>query len=372
LKQQPKQARWIAAAGLWVLAPLCLAGCAATDSGKAGDGFQTLNGTVNAPKQSWTDKLAAPFRGSGDITDNRTATANDGDALSLSKKPNKKNPDLIVAMAQMHERAGLVDDAEKEYQRALRLAPKHLGALIGYAHLQDRRNKLEEASELYQRAVAAHPKEAAAYNDLGLCYHRQGKLSEAQATLSKAIELAPDRKLYRNNLAGVMVERGQFDVALSQLSAAHGAAAGHYNLGYLLAKKGETQRAIGHFQQAATLDPSLTAAQQWVAKLSAPANGPMLTANQGIAATVESTSSLPSANNSVSYTGPRYPQFSASATTDENLGVPPQPAEVSAAGYRPPGNGWASPPAAVRYPAGSTSNYSGTASLPPTPEQMRQ
>ena len=50
-------------------------------------------------------------------------TANDGDQLSLSKKPNKKNPDLIVAIAQMQERSGKLEAAEKQYQKALKIQP---------------------------------------------------------------------------------------------------------------------------------------------------------------------------------------------------------------------------------------------------------
>lgn len=368
MKQPTYQASWIVAVALGALAPCLLAGCAATDGKKSGDGLQALSGNTAEPKQSWTAKLTAPFK--ADANGNRTATANDNDALSLSKQPNKKNPDLIVAMAQMQERAGKIELAEKEYQRALKIAPKHLGALLGYAHLHDRRNKMDEATKLYQRAVAAHPDEAAVHNDLGLCYHRRGMLPEAQASLSKAIELAPDRKLYRNNLASVLVERGQYDVALSQMTAAHGAAAGHYNMGYLMSKKGDNQRALAHFQQAAAIDPTLKAAQQWVAKLSAPgsATGPMLTGPTSTAPGLDATSSIPQGMSA----GPRYPEFSSPASTTGQLGVPPKPADIGTAAFNKPTNIWSSPPAAVRYPNQTTSAYQGTAALPPTPEQMRQ
>ena len=46
---------------------------------------------------------------------------------------------------------------------------------------------------------------------------------------------------------------------------------GHYNLAYLLEQKADHKAALTHFQVAAQKDPSLLAAQQWVARLSTPA-----------------------------------------------------------------------------------------------------
>ena len=368
MERHARKAVWWKAVGPWLLTPLVFAGCATTDSQKSGDGFQSLGSSSATPEPTWTEKLTAPFKASSGAVagsmNNRQATANDSDALSISTKTDKKNPDLIVAVAQMHERSGKLDEAAQQYQKALKLKPKHLGALVGYAHLQDRRNKLEEATKLYGKAIAAHPTEAAVHNDLGLCYHRRGMLKESQASLVKAVELAPDRKLYRNNLATVYVEQGQVDLALGELTAAHGQAAGHYNLGYLLAKKGDPARALGHFKQATAYDPTMQAAQQWVAKLSppAPANGP------SIAAPVLQSETAPRV-------AQRYPVIKMETETDAQLPIPPQPENTirypqtltpSSNSQNAVSNPWAAPPAAVRYPD-QQSGYSGNAAVPPTP-----
>lgn len=347
----------------WLLAPLWLVGCASTDAKKSGDGFGAF-GQSTSSEPSWSEKLAAPFKGAAG--GNRTATANDNDALSLSKPPNKKNPDLIVAIAQMHERAGKLDEAESQYKKALKLQPKHLGALMGYAHLQDRRNKLDAAAKLYHTAITAHPKEAAPQNDLGLCYHRRGMLPESQAALTKAVELAPDKKLYRNNLATVLVEQGQMDAALAQLTAAHGQAAGHYNLGYLLAKKGDRSRALGQFQQAATLDPTLAAAQQWVAKLSPSTNdaGPKL-AGPSIATPV------PSVAQRIETVREPAPNVDIALPPEPGVGPRYLRSNPDTTGQQGSTDRWTAPPAAVRYPNQQTSGYTGTAALPPTPDQLR-
>jgi Flp pilus assembly protein TadD len=349
-----------------LLAALSLSGCATTDSAKTGDGFHSLNQST-ASESSWTDKLTAPFKKSANAVassqDNRAATANDSDALSLSKKPDKKNPDLRVALAQMHEQAGNFDKAEVEYKKALKLEPKHLNGLMGYAHLQDRRNKLDDAIKLYQKAIAAHPNEAGVYNDLGLCMHRHGKLTEASMALHKAVALAPERKLYRNNLATLMVEQGQYDGAIEQLATAHGQAAAHYNLGYLLTKKGNSELALQHFRQAATLDPSLTAARQWVAKLSpAPTYQPQ-----------PGPPSFPATAPAIAQRD--QPVQQPAAASQQVLPLPPQPG--SGPSYLQSGasgvaaNDFSGAPSGVRYPDQQTSGYSGTAALPPSPQQYR-
>ncbi len=121
------------AATLALLTAFSLSGCASTDAAKPGQGFHVLGESSN-PSSSWVDKLTAPFKdstsGLASAQDNRAATANDSDALSLARKPDKKDPQLRIALAQMHERAGNFDKAEAEYKKALKLEPGYLDALM--------------------------------------------------------------------------------------------------------------------------------------------------------------------------------------------------------------------------------------------------
>ena len=185
----------------------------------------------------------------------------------------KPGPGVFVAMAQISERGQNFDEAEAQYKKALAMDANHLGAMVGLAHLEDRRSHLEAATKLYLKAAKKHPKDASVHNDLGLCYHRRGMLPEATKSLQKAVSLQSENKLYRNNLAAVFVERSMNQEALSELVAAHGDSVGHYNLAYLLEQKADHKAALTHFQVAAQKDPSLLAAQQWVARLSTPQVG---------------------------------------------------------------------------------------------------
>ncbi len=213
--------------------------------------------------------------GAGKVKD--WVTPDSKPVASSSKIPatpaKKAGPELYVATANIYEKAGRYDEASDQYEKALKVAPHHLPTILSYAHMLDRQGRLEQANELYEAAAKRHPDEAAAHNDLGLCYARRGMPNEAIKALSKAVELQPKRALYRNNLASVLVEQNRSDEALVQLKAVEGEAVAHYNLGYLLQKRGREQLAASHFQRAATIDPSLGAARQWADQLAQRAPG---------------------------------------------------------------------------------------------------
>lgn len=189
------------------------------------------------------------------------------DPLSLSNTPTQVGPSIYYASARLHESQGNFTKADELYKQALQAAPDDLDYLVHYARMHDRAGNLDRAGEIYRLAIAAHPREAAAYNDLGLCYARQDRWDESASSLEQAVRLQPESVLYRNNLATVLVEMGRSDQALTHLVAAHGEAVGHYNLGYLLSQRGDTQEAVPILQRALTVDPRLTPAATLLAQL---------------------------------------------------------------------------------------------------------
>lgn len=193
--------------------------------------------------------------------------ASEADCTSLASKPPKLGPDLYVATARVYEKNADYNGAAGQYQKALQTDPNHLPALLGYAQLEDSQRHYNEADHWYQEALKRHPKDAAVYNDRGLSLQRRGKLDDAAKFIARAIELQPDKALYRNNMATVLVAMQRHDEALSQLTAVHGPAGGHYNLAILLHRKGADQEAQFHFMQASQIDPSMVAAREWAERL---------------------------------------------------------------------------------------------------------
>jgi len=201
------------------------------------------------------------------LTDKNKATSPADDPVSLAGKTPEPNLKTHTAWAKLLETSGNNEEADEHYRQALAIDPTNLEALLGRAHLIDRQGKLVEATGLYELACQHHPNESRAFNDLGLCLARQHKLTDSLTALNRAAQLQPRRKLYRNNLATVLAELSRHDEAYSHLEAVHGPAVAHYNMGFLLNKKGETETAAFHFQSAAKADPNLISAQRWAEHL---------------------------------------------------------------------------------------------------------
>ena len=306
---------------------------------------------------SWTDKLGSSVKtGSAKVV---AAMSPKPTAPVDPSVPNgKPGPAVFVAMAQLNEQSGNMEQAETQYRKALELDANHLPALLGYAHLEDRRENYEAATKLYQKALKKHSKESVVHNDLGLCYHRRAMLPQAVKELQTAVELQPQRKLYRDNLASALVEQGKTDEALKQLVAAHGEAVGNYNLGYLLTQRNENSAALPYFRKAAEKDPSLAPARQWIAQLShGHAAGPLLA----------SRTTLDTRGTAMA----RAPQVYANATFISPPGGvgPSEPQTVRTSGIGSNG-GYpsASERRGVQFPEGRR-NDAGTEASPPLPDQ---
>ncbi len=184
------------------------------------------------------------------------------DPLSLRNTPQKVSPDLYVKAAQLYESNGNLERAASQYQLALKVAPNDAGVMVGYARLLDRQGNFEEALAWYGQAAEQQPDNPSIRNDLGLCLARQGRFNESARELEYATRLRPQETLYRNNLAKVLIELDQPQDALQHLLAVHPPAVAHYNIGFLLYQKQQTQLAGEHFMRALELDRSFVKAER--------------------------------------------------------------------------------------------------------------
>ena len=189
------------------------------------------------------------------------------DPIALNNKAKLPGADFYVTLAQLKERSGDLVAAQEQYNKALEVEKNNLPALLGLARLYDNQGQMQKATEAYQDAAKKHPREASPHNDLALCYARQGRFAEASVQLNRAVELQPDRALYHNNLATVLVELDRPQEALQQLSFGQGPAVAHYNLGFLLARRGKNEAAAQQFASALEQDPNFLAARQSLERL---------------------------------------------------------------------------------------------------------
>lgn len=217
--------------------------------------------------ESFTDGVKKGFSDFTNAFSPKPKPAADPTALSNPRRP---SGETYLAVARMQEEAGNLAEADHQYRRAMQTDPDNLQVLLGCARWNDRQGHTEAAFNLFKLAAEKYPREPSVYNDMALSLARKGRSDEAINAMQKAVELQPRKPLYRNNMATILVDAGRSEAALPHLAAVHGPAVAHYNLGYLLQKKGRSNEAIRHFSSAAQIDPSMQQAQAWLEYLGAP------------------------------------------------------------------------------------------------------
>lgn len=158
-------------------------------------------------------------------------------------------PDSAFAYAlaaSITEDLGKYEQAEENYQKALKLNPKGHKLKIMYAQFlssrqpdkalevlrnlwgSDRlkpsvafsmfnilanRGEFQRCSELLSEALKVNPNNAYLWLNLGACHFHLGKLDDAVGPMTKAVELMPERGPFRGQLARTLEKIGKLDEA---------------------------------------------------------------------------------------------------------------------------------------------------------------
>jgi len=107
------------------------------------------------------------------------------------------NLGLLMAMA------GRLDQAEREYRRAIAIDPAQADARGNLAPLLVRMGRLGEAARELRQLVADDPENAAALTNLGVVLIQQGRGAEARTYLEEALRIAPGMPQATEALAAI-------------------------------------------------------------------------------------------------------------------------------------------------------------------------
>src|SRR5438477_8673933 len=173
-----------------------------------------------------------------------------------------------VNMASMMMSKSKLDEAKKYYDRALQLDPSSGEVRSGYAYLLERLGRPDEARAEYENAIRVTPKKSAArlFYTYGAFLDKRGELDAAIAQYQRALEVDPNLADAHSELATALLTKGD-----SQKAEAHYLEATrldpkradiHSNLGTLLLKEGKTSQAIIQYEAALRIDPTLTEAAE--------------------------------------------------------------------------------------------------------------
>lgn len=217
------------------------------------------NNSVTPPPQNIDH---APKRAAKPATEISYGLLRDGEADSDAAK---KNPEV---------QAELRDKARQAYQQALKMDPNNLEAHKHLAKLYTKMGDFERALEVYKKIMPKHPKDASLWHDLGMCHHRRKDFNESARCYQKALELEPENRDYLKKFGLTLAWLGQTDHALAYLTRAQGAALANCNIAGLLIGRGQRELALQHVRRAERIDPNLPQVRELLADLGQPMQAP--------------------------------------------------------------------------------------------------
>ncbi|HEX9291287.1 MAG TPA: DUF3857 domain-containing protein, partial [Anaeromyxobacteraceae bacterium] len=164
-----------------------------------------------------------------------------------------------LALADLHEQAGLVARARSERQAVAHGEPFHPGAVTAAARAERARDRLDEAALLLRKSLALRYDDASARATLVQVLLDAGDLDGAVRLLEEAIRLEPADLQARLRLADLLASNGRSDEAEAAYAAALRIAPEEAEIeerrGQARLRAGRTQEALQDFQAALELRP---------------------------------------------------------------------------------------------------------------------
>lgn len=112
----------------------------------------------------------------------------------------EKHPDDVAALrelAQLHNKAGLWDEASDYHTQVLEHEPNDVDSLLSLGVIQFNKGQLDEAEATWLRASEAKPDMPEPYFNLGFVYvaKKPSEIDKAKEMWQKLIDVAPDSEL---------------------------------------------------------------------------------------------------------------------------------------------------------------------------------
>jgi protein O-mannosyl-transferase len=174
-----------------------------------------------------------------------------------------KNPDCWMGYNNLGNalfQKGQVDEALKQFQKALEINPKYVEARGNLAAALFQKGQVDDAVAQYKRTLEISPNYAPANYNLGLALFQEGQVGEAIAQYKRAVQINPYYPDAHNNLGNALLQKGQVDEALDQFKKAleinPNYVDAHNNLGNALLQKGQVDDAVGQYKKALEINPS--------------------------------------------------------------------------------------------------------------------
>jgi eukaryotic-like serine/threonine-protein kinase len=168
-------------------------------------------------------KYALAYSGLGEAYLRKASSTGDQQWTALAHQNAERSVQLDGNLAIAHSVLGSVyldqgrqQDAIRELQRSMDLAPANAEALRKLAAIYSAQGRFDEAEALYLRSTKSRPTDWYGYLLVGVFYYGRGRYPEAEAALIQAKSLSPDNDLVRVDLGGIYRMHGRYQDAIAE------------------------------------------------------------------------------------------------------------------------------------------------------------
>lgn len=197
-------------------------------------------------------RLARVFAGTGQF--NKAV-----DELKAALDVNFQNPQVFLALGDLHNQRGMLDDAEKAYKKAIALQAKFAKAYDGLADVYAKKGDTEKCIRTMKNAISKSPKNAARQKALGKVLLEKGKVDEAKAAFDCAVKVEPRNMVIQAEIGEIFLAKdldGEAAELFNSVLRANPNDVHMYNrLGIAYRKQGRFQEAIEEYTKALNVAP---------------------------------------------------------------------------------------------------------------------
>jgi tetratricopeptide (TPR) repeat protein len=165
-----------------------------------------------------------------------------------------------------------IDEALKEFQETVRLAPDSPVAYFWLGRVYFYRKDKEQADKSFKKVLEIAPDNYHAMAWLGKLYSLdKDKLEQAQSYLQKALEESPENLEAHFDLARIYAMRGERDKALREFgflfSKEREFFVYHFELGRMLEAWHEKDKALDQYKRTLVLSPNFKSAEEAIGRI---------------------------------------------------------------------------------------------------------
>ncbi len=127
-----------------------------------------------------------------------------------------------IAKGEEHYAEGRLDEAEKEFVKALMIDDKNVPASLGAGAVWCDKGEMQKVGKVLDLLLGSDEtfkaEQRSLFNRLGISLRKKGQFDYAAAYYTRALEMDPKDEHLRFNLARVRIEKGELEASLDELA----------------------------------------------------------------------------------------------------------------------------------------------------------